>query len=308
MLGFTVALSILTGLLMGAYPALAKFARRFGRGTERRRPRNERQRAATTFSQILVGAQVALSVTLLAGAALLITSFVRLSRQNIGFNADNLWVGGITLPQAQYPDIGHPRAVLSTERWMHCALFPDFEHVALSGDIPLNGGGLVFYARADREVLPVEKRAAAPGHQITPDTSTPGAFRFWPDAISTQHDTGNAQKMVVISQAGAKDLFGNENPIGHTLLVTSYGVPAEIIGVVGDVRSLHVAEQNDMEFYRPLAQDNFPFLNIAVRSRLKPEAVTKLVQSTLNGVDPGLAIAQPGPMSEIVARRSDKRV
>src|SRR2546430_17298997 len=56
------------------------------------------------FRKILVSAQVALSVTLLAGAALLITSFVQLSRQNIGFRPQNLWIGLITLPQAKYPD------------------------------------------------------------------------------------------------------------------------------------------------------------------------------------------------------------
>src|SRR5204862_275897 len=55
------------------------------------------------FRKFLIGAQVALSVPLLAGAALLITSFVRLSQQNIGYRADNLWIGFVTLPQARYP-------------------------------------------------------------------------------------------------------------------------------------------------------------------------------------------------------------
>src|SRR5205085_5079334 len=56
------------------------------------------------FRRVLVGAQVALSVTLLAGASLLIASFIRLTRQDTGFRADHLWIGGITLPAAQYPD------------------------------------------------------------------------------------------------------------------------------------------------------------------------------------------------------------
>ena len=57
------------------------------------------------FRKILVGAQVALSVTLLAGAALLIASFVRLNQQNVGFHYGNVWVGFVTLPTAQYSDI-----------------------------------------------------------------------------------------------------------------------------------------------------------------------------------------------------------
>src|SRR6266478_6068290 len=83
-LGFTIALSILTGMAMGIYPALQSShadlvdgLKEGGRGTSG----SVRQHR---FRKILVGAQVALSVTLLAGAALLITSFVQLSRQNIG--------------------------------------------------------------------------------------------------------------------------------------------------------------------------------------------------------------------------------
>src|ERR1700736_6069603 len=89
-LGFTIALSILTGAAMGIYPALQSSRadlvdglKEGGRGTS---GSAHQQR----FRKILVGAQVALSVILLAGAALLITSFVKLSGQNIGFHSQNL--------------------------------------------------------------------------------------------------------------------------------------------------------------------------------------------------------------------------
>src|SRR5260370_23686176 len=105
-LGFTVALSILTGLLMGIYPALQSShadlvdgLKEGGRGTTG----SVRQQR---FRKILVGAQVALSVTLLAGAALLITSFVRLNQQNVGYQYRNVWIGFVSLSTAQYSDIG----------------------------------------------------------------------------------------------------------------------------------------------------------------------------------------------------------
>jgi len=63
-----------------------------------------------------------------------------------------------------------------------------------------------------------------------------------------------------------------------------------------------VAEAPGMEFYRPWAQYNFPLVNIAVRSNLKVDAVTKLVQSALTKVNPGLAIAVPQTMDAVVAR------
>ena len=115
-------------------------------------------------------------------------------------------------------------------------------------------------------------------------------------------DVADHPNVVLIRRTGVKKNFPNENPVGKTLLVTSGSVPVEIIGVVGDVRSNRVADQNDMEFYRPWAQENFPFMTITVRSPLKPDAVTKLVQATLNTIDPTLAIAQPQSMDTVVAQ------
>ena len=298
---FTIGLSILTGLLMGLYPALqgshadlVDGLKEGGRGTA---GSVKQQR----FRKILVGAQVALSVTLLAGAALLITSFLKLSQTNIGFQPQNLWVGFITTPQAQYPDQPtRTRFVDQTLNAIHNV--PGVESVAMSGDIPLAGGGATLYARADKEVLPIDRRASAPSHDIAP-----GYLKTWGIPLLSgrefnEHDTAEGQNVVLISQAGAKKVFPNENPIGKTLLVTSAGTPVEIVGVVGDVRSRRVTESNDMEFYRPWAQENFPFLSIAVRSKMKPEAVTKLVQSALTTVDPRLAIAQPQSMEAVVAQ------
>src|SRR3954462_10510313 len=103
-LAFTIGLSLATGLVMGLYPAwqssradMVDALKEGGRGTAG----SVRQQR---FRKVLVGAQVALSVTLLAGASLLIASFVRLSHQDPGFKPDNLWIGLSVMPQAQYPD------------------------------------------------------------------------------------------------------------------------------------------------------------------------------------------------------------
>jgi predicted permease len=302
-LGFAIALSILTGAAMGIYPALQSSRadlvyglKEGGRGTSG----SVRQHR---FRKILVGAQVALSVTLLAGAALLITSFLQLSRQNIGFRAENLWIGLVTLPQAQYPDPAtRQHFVEQTLAALHA--IPTLQGATISGDIPLltGAGGATLYARPEGEILPLDKRASAPSHDVAPDY-----FKTWGIPILAgrdfdRHDLADHQNVVLISQAGAKKVFGNEDPIGKTLLVTSASTPVKIIGVVGDVRSRKVAEPNDMEFYRPWAQENFPFVVIAVRSNLRVDAVTKLVQSALNTVDPGLAIAIPQSMDKIVAQ------
>jgi putative ABC transport system permease protein len=296
---FAIGLSILTGLLMGIYPALqgshadlVNGLKEGGRGTSG----SVRQQR---FRKMLVGAQVALSVTLLAGAALLITSFIRLSQQNIGFRSQNLWTGAVTLPTSQYPDA--PSRQRFVEQTLHeLRSVPGLESATISGDIPLVGFSRYLYSRADRDVPPVEERAIAPGHEVAP-----GYFKTWGVPLLAgrefnEHDTADGQKVCLISQAGSKQVYPGENPIGKSLLLA--GVPWEIVGIVGDVRSVRVAEAPGMEFYRPWAQKNFPLVNITVRSNLKVDAVTKLVQSALTKVNPGLAIAVPQTLDAVVAQ------
>jgi len=300
---FAIALSVLTGVAMGVYPALQSSRadlvdglKEGGRGTSGS-PHQHR------FRRILVSGQVALSVTLLAGAALLITSFVRLSQQNIGFHAEHRWIGFITLPDAQYPDLAaRQRFAERTLAALHTV--PAFESSSLSADIPLIAAAVsnVLYTRPDGEILPIDKRAAAVLHNIAPDYLKTWDIPILSGRDFNEHDTSDRQNVIIISQAGAKKVFGDENPIGKTLLVGSASVPCEIIGVAGDVRSRKVAEPDDIEIYRPWAQQNFPFPCILVRSQLRPDAVTKLVQSALAAVDPGLAIAIPQSMDEIVAQ------
>jgi putative ABC transport system permease protein len=300
-LAFTIGLSIMTGLLMGIYPALQASRadlvgslKEGGRGTSG----SVRQQR---FRKILIGAQVALSVTLLAGAALLITSFIRLTQQNLGFQPHNLWVGAINLPIAQYPDqVARQRFVERTLAALRDT--PGVESATVSSDIPLNGGNRTLYARADREVPPTERRATSPSHDVAP-----GDLKTWGIPLIAgrdfdEHDVAGGRNVCLISQTGAKKVFPNENPIGKTLLVTSLSTPVEIVGIVGDVRSQRIAELPEMEFYLPWAQENFPFVNIAVRSNLKLDAATKLVQTAVTRVDPGIAIAVPQMMDTVVAQ------
>src|SRR6266576_3320734 len=302
-LGFTIALSILTGVAMGIYPALESSRADLVDGLKEGGRGSSGSVKQHRFREILVGAQVALSVTLLAGAALLITSFVQLSRQSIGFRPENMWIGLVTLPQAPYPDVA------TRQRFVEKTLaalqrIPSLQSATISADIPLIAAAAsnTLYTRPDGEILPVDKRAAAASHNIAPDY-----FKTWGIPILAgrefdQHDVADHQNVMLISQAGARKVFGNENPIGKTLLVSSGSIPVEIIGVVGDVRTRTIAKPDEVEIYRPWAQENFQFAVIAVRSTLREDAVTKVVQSALNTVDPGLAIAIPQAMDKIVAQ------
>ena len=167
-LAFTIGLSILTGLLMGIYPALQASRadlvdglKEGGRGTSG----SVRQQR---FRKILVGAQVALSVTLLAGAALLITSFIRLTQQNLGFQPQNLWVGAINC-RSRNIQTRDRVSVLSSELLDALRDTPGIENATVSGDIPLNGGeSHALRARRSRCAPSGQRRATAPSHDIAP--------------------------------------------------------------------------------------------------------------------------------------------
>src|SRR5438067_3070712 len=165
---FTIGLSLLTGIAMGLYPALQSSRadivdalKEGGRGTQG----SVRQQR---FRKILVGAQVALSVTLLAGASLLITSFVRLSQQDPGFNTDKLWIGVTALSQAQYPDQAS-RARFAEQLQTALRATPGFEDLMLSSTFPLfSGPSVTLYTRPEGNVPPVAERKGAPSNDVMP--------------------------------------------------------------------------------------------------------------------------------------------
>jgi hypothetical protein len=144
----------------------------------------------------------------------------------------------------------------------------------------LNGSPRTHYCRTDGGRIPVNQRPVAPTHDVSPEY-----FRTWGIPILAgrdfdERDTVDRPTVVMISQSGARKIFGNDNPIGRELLMggaNGTGDRAQIIAVVGDVRSTQLALTNDVEFYRCWGQENVPFVNLEVRSRLKIDAVTKLV-------------------------------
>src|SRR6476660_6390582 len=301
-LAFTMALSLLTGLVMGFYPALQSSRadivdalKEGGRGTAG----SVRQQR---FRKLLVGAQVALSVILLAGASLLIASFLRLSHQDPGFKTDNLCTGFTVLPQAQYPD--QPTRTRFAEQLLNgLRNTPGLQDAMISSGFPLAGGaGATLYTKAEGNVPPIAERKGAPSNDLMPGWFHTLGIPLVAGRDFNEQDIMDHPNVVIISKSGAKMLFGNENPIGKTLLVTSGSVPVEIIGVVGDVRSVQLNQHNEMELYRPLAQENFHFLTLTVRSPVPPGSVTKLVQSALRTVDPNLALILPQAVSELMAQ------
>ena len=302
---FTLALSIITGLLMGLYPAwqssrtdLVDGLKEGGRGTSGSRSQHH-------FRRGLVAAQVGLSVVLLAGAALLVSSFVKLSRQETGFRTERIWAGGIGLPPARYPDpAGRERFAQRLQTELQTA--PGVEAVAITDAVPLSGNSSRSpYARADGNPVPVNQRPLGLTRSVSPKYFQTLRIPLLSGRDFTEQDKGESPPVVILSSSTAKKLFPNENPLGRQMLFgtdNGTGLRAEIIGVVGDVRSQELAKANDVEFYRPWGQRTNPFLNVLVRSVTKPEATAGIVRGGLNKIDSGLPILQPSTLDEIVTQ------
>ena len=301
---FTLGLSLLTGVAMGLYPAWQSSRADLVDGLKDGGRAMTGSRGQMRFRRGLVAAQVALSVVLLAGAALLIASFVRLSQQPSGFSPERLWVGFIGLPPGQYPDPG------AKERFANRLLEElkntgGIESAAVSDGVPLAGGNSRSpYALVEGNPPPVNQRPLGLTRSISPGFLKTFRIPLLAGRDFDERDGLDKPLVVLVSQSTAKKLFpGGEDPIGKRVFFgtdNNTGLPAEIIGVVADVRSLRLDRPNDVEFYRPWPQRSSPFLSVTVKTAVKPEAAAGMVRNALSRIDPALPIIQPGTMEEFI--------
>jgi len=300
---FTLAISLLTGVAMGMYPAWQSSRADLVDGLKDGGRAMTGSRGQQRFRRGLVAAQVGLSVVLLAGAALLIASFARLSRQPSGFKADNLWVGGVGLPPGQYPD-PEARSRFVERLVAELKTVPVIEASATSDGVPLNGSRSASpYARVDGNPLPLNQRPLGLTRSVSPGFLKTFGIPLLAGRDFDERDGVDKPLVVLLSKSTAQSLFPNEDPLGKRIFFgtdNNTGLPAEVVGVVGDVRSLRLDRANDVEFYRPWPQRSGPFFWVTVRTAVKPEAAAGMVRSALNKLDPGLPIIQPNTMNQIV--------
>ena len=300
---FTLALSLITGLLMGLYPAwqssrtdLVDGLKEGGGGTAGSHRQHRLRRG-------LVTAQVGLSIVLIAAAAMLVSSFFRLSHQETGFRTERVWTGGVSLPPAQYPDpASRERFVQRLQTELQNA--PGVEAVAITQEVPLSGNDSAApYARVDGSPLPVSQRPLGLTRSVSPGYFRTLGIPLLSGRDFTEQDKLDQPLVVILSRSTARKLFPNEDPLDHEILFgteNGNGLSAKVVGVVGDVRSRELAKANDVEFYRPWPQRSGPFLNILVRSATKPEATTGIVRAALNKIDSGLPIIEPSTLNSIL--------
>ena len=241
-LGFTLAITFLTGLLFGLAPALQASRLNLTDALK------EGDRASSPSRQhlrsVLVICEVALTLTLLVGAGLLIQSFRRVLQVDPGFNAQNLLTMQVSINN---PD-GNQVAAFFNQLQGNLRKRPGVKAVAISNGMPLGvANHPVFYI----DGRPLPAKGTAPGavrYTVSDDYFQAMGIQLLKGRLFTPQDTPTTPGVVIIDEALAQQHFQNEDPIGKYLAQsTSFTPKFEIIGVVR-----HVEQDNlDGQATRP---------------------------------------------------------
>ena len=300
----TIGVALLTGLLMGSYPAaqasrchLAEVLREGGRSLTGS-PAQHRVR------NLLVSVQVAVSLVLLSGAALLINSFVQLQKQPPGFQTSNIFLANLNTPQTRYPDLAaQSRFYLKLAEEMRGSA--GVVSASLVGGVPLTGAGGSPFARADGDVTPLKDRPLGPIHSVTPGYFETIGIPLLAGRDFTEHDLSNSPQVVVISRGAARKIFADEDALSRRIFLGAQngtGIQMEIVGVVDDVRSQTLQQITEVEFYRPVTQRQSTFMQLVVRTQLDPATFATTARQVLKQLDPEMPLNNPTTMAAIVAR------
>jgi putative ABC transport system permease protein len=302
-LGFTAAVTMLTGLIFGVVPALQSSRvdlndalKEGGRGsgnTVRGRSRS-----------LLVVTEIALSLVLLVGAGLMIRSFLRLRSVDVGLNPRGVMTAMIILPRMKYPE-GPQRAAFFKQLVERVKAIPGVEAAGATGTLPLGG---MFWGRSlTVEGFPVLSVGQAPMIQHT--VVTPGYFQTMGIPLLygrdfTDADAKGAQLVTIIDERLARKYWPNEIPLGKRV---RFGPPEDnepwhtIIGVVSAVRHQRMQEDTAESVYLPHLQIPTSGMALVARTTSDPGVVVPAIRSAVFGLDPDIPVNEVAPMEKVIA-------
>jgi putative ABC transport system permease protein len=259
---------------------------------------------ARRMLRALVITEIAFALVLLAGAGLLIRSFMRLQDVNPGFRAEGLLTARVQLPGVRYVD-ARRRAAFFTETLTHISSAPGIQSAAGVSFLPMAGAGIAtgFY-RGDQ---PEPAAGEAPVTDVRP--VTPHFFRTMgiPQLAGRDiapSDRADSKRVAVISETLARRHFPGENPIGRQINVAigpPGGGPWEIIGVVGDIKMTSLEGDIRPAVYLPHTQLPIGLMTLLVRTERDPLSLVGTIRQAVLSIDPELPLADVLTMDQVVA-------
>ena len=285
-LGFSVGIAMVSGLLFGLAPAW--------RGT-RANP-IEAMKAGTRglvrgpgsrAGKLLVIGQVALSMALVAGAGLLLSTFYRLARLDPGFEADRVLITSTDLRGTGYTP--ERRDEVFRQALESIRALPGVRSASLSDFTPMLLGRRIHQLSIEGDAGPSYAATQVFFNAISDEYFATMGTALVAGRDFNDHDTSASPKVAIINQTMVKQLFGGANPVGRRFRIRTgdtFGDPIEIIGVVKDAKYSNLRQEIPPTAYTAWSQYHFPFTNIEVRPVAgTPSALITGVKGKIASVD-----------------------
>jgi len=306
-LAFTLVTSLLSGLFFGVIPALTasaiglnealKEGGRTGTGSRGGRARN-------TF----VVAEIALALILLAGAGLLVRSFVQLMNVDPGFDAEHTITMRVSLPGAQYPEPSQ-RIQFFQRLFDRVNQLPGVEAAGANSWIPMAGGGAATsFEVVGKPAPPLGQEPVADVRVIADRYFTAMGVPLLKGRLFNEGDATDLKNRVIVNETLARTYFPGIDPIGQKVRITWNDTrDDEIVGVVGDVRHAGLHEPARPTTYWPYGRFSYGSMTLALRTSGDPGNTANSVIAIVREQDPALAVADVHTMKEIVSESVAER-
>ena len=305
-LGFALAVTLATGLLFGLAPAWQ--ASRAGVGASLKDSgRSSTSARGHRVRGALLVAEVAMSLVLLVGAALLLRSFARLTGVDPGFNPAPVLSFTVSLPDGSYGDDGR-RLQFFGRLLDNLRATAGVQAVGMVQTVPIRSDYMLSFT--------IEGRPAEPGREPSANyrAVSPGYFEALGiplvrgRLIAAADDAQTAPKVAVVDEAFAKKHFPGGDALGHGIDVgNSTEGFYQIVGVVGSVHHEGLDETPRPTMYTPYAHAAFSTMTIMVKTSGKPEDFSASARQAVRGIDPALPAFAIAPLREVVTESVAQR-
>lgn len=286
----TVAATVLSGFAPGlriSSSSLQDTLKDSGHGTTTSR-KHERLRTALVISE------VALACVLLAGAGLLLRSFLRILDVDLGFQPSQA-----AAIKIDYPDHNDPakRSAIFQEILRRVRALPGIESVGITDMLPLDRNRSWGFQAKGRLYRPGELSGTLV-YVITPGYLKTMGIQLREGRDFSWHDAPKSDRVVIINQAAARYHWPGQDPLGR--LGVLGGTDTRVVGIVSNVRESSVEQAPHPEMFVPATQASPEGAELVVRSRLPLEVLQSSVMRTLRSMDPGQPATTFRPIQEIV--------
>jgi putative ABC transport system permease protein len=299
-LGFALVLSLAASLLFGLAPVLFT-SRSNPQADLRDGSRTGEARRSQRARSILAAAEVAVAMVLLAGAGLLLRSFVHLLQVSPGFETEHLVKAEISLPRYQYAKPEQWSAFMD-EFMTRLLNQHGFEKSAIGLPLPIldNQVDLPF-AILGKPPQPQGKANMANYVSASPQYFPVMGISLIRGRLFSAEDTAMTQKVAVISLTLAHRYFPNEDPLGKHLVfgfAPNVNVSREIVGIVADIHNVSLAKDPGPIMYVPFVQEPFWGGEIVVKGNLSVAEVENAIRATTRGIDASLPVTEVETLPE----------